>query len=123
MVVANQPTRSSKSLVNREPGRANGTPWVMTPCTGQHSRRRSALTRSRQAPRSRCRQVEDSALVSYRDLVVNSHRGQRSRRDRNRTPTTTASAENSTSVTVIPGRSIKRLNTEVTRTGSALPAR
>src|SRR5664279_2664583 len=93
----------------------------MTPCTGQRSRRRSARNRNRQAPRSRCRQVEDSARVSYRDLVVNSHRGQRSRRDRNRTPTTTASAENSTSVTVIPGRSIKRLNTAVTRTALGPP--
>ncbi len=30
MVVANHPIRSSKSLVNRDPARAKGTPWVRT---------------------------------------------------------------------------------------------
>jgi len=31
IVVANQPTRSSKSQVNRDPARANGTRSVRTP--------------------------------------------------------------------------------------------
>jgi hypothetical protein len=35
MVVASHPTRSSKSRVNRDPARANGTPCVRTPWVGQ----------------------------------------------------------------------------------------
>jgi len=50
-------TTSSKSRVNRAPGRAQGTVSVRTrPQARQASRRISACRYSRAAPRSRCRQ-------------------------------------------------------------------
>jgi hypothetical protein len=51
--VTNHATRSSKSAVNRAPARANGTPSTGTPCSGQRSRLRLALTSSRHTPPSR----------------------------------------------------------------------
>ena len=54
-------------------------------------------------------------------MVVNWQTGQCSFWLRSFTVTTTWAASNLTPVTVIPGRSIKRVNTVVTRTG-ALPS-
>ena len=53
--VASHATRHSKSRVNSDPGRANGTLSVRAPCTGHHSRRRRQWISNRQMPRSRCR--------------------------------------------------------------------
>ncbi len=41
---ASHATRHSKSRVKSDPGRANGTPSVRTPCTGQVRRRSATVT-------------------------------------------------------------------------------
>ncbi|MGB7360515.1 MAG: hypothetical protein WA944_22130, partial [Mycobacterium sp.] len=41
---ASQTARSSKSRVNPDPGRANGTDSASTPCSGQRNRRRRSLS-------------------------------------------------------------------------------
>src|SRR5664279_4365226 len=119
MVVASHPTRSSKSRVNRDPARANGTPWVSTPWVGQARRARSARICSRHRPRSRCRHDEATLRRSYRALVVNPHKGQASMRLRNRTVTTTWSGPKLTLVTYTPRAAMRRLNAVVARTGFA----
>jgi len=53
MVVASQPTRSSKSQVKYVPARVKGTSSRRTPCAGKQRRRSSALTSRRQAPGAR----------------------------------------------------------------------
>ena len=74
-------TRHSKSRVNSERGRANGTPSVRAPCTRHHSRRRRQWTSSRQTPRSRCRQTESSPAACPCALRVEyPHSGQTSSR-------------------------------------------
>ena len=121
--VTSHTTRSSKSDVNRAPGRANGTPSVTTPWTGQASRRRRILSRHRRPPRSRCLQDESTSRRSYRRNVVNEHTGQANTRRRRQTSMTTdpppAGSSRSTPTTRSPGRSRTRFSKVVARTGGS----
>ena len=115
-------TRSSKSLVNRAPSRANGTPSTCTPCSGQRSRLSRARISSRQTPRSRCRQTESWCCSFSRAIVEYEHFGQTSFLRRNATQTTTWSGSKRTFLTHTPDRSSRRENAAVTRTGDDLPS-
>jgi len=121
--VTSHTTRSSKSDVNRAPRRANGTPSVTTPWTGQASRRRRILSRHRRPPRSRCLQDESTSRRSYRRDVVNEHTGQANTRRRRQTSMTTdpppAGSSRSTPTTRSPGRSRTRFSKVVARTGGS----
>ena len=94
--VASRATRHSKSRVNSERGRANGTPSVRAPCTGHHSRRRRQWISSRQTPKSRWRQTESSGRVSLRPHVEYEHFGHWSFLRRSATSTITRSGSNRT---------------------------
>ena len=121
--VASHATRHSKSRVNSDPGRANGTLSVRAPCTRHHSRRRRQRTSSRQIPRSKCRQTESTGRLSFRDRVEYPHSGQTSSRRRNATSTTTLSGSKRTLLTHTPGRRRSLENAVVTRTLSSSPDR
>jgi hypothetical protein len=71
--VTSHTTRSSKSVVNRAPARANGTASVTTPCSGQASRRRRIRSRHTRPPRSRCLHEESTCRRLYRRDVLNEH--------------------------------------------------
>jgi len=121
--VTSHTTRSSKSDVNRAPGRANGTASVTTPWAGHASRRRRILSRQGRPPRSRCLDDESTSRRSYRWAVVNWHAVQASNRRRNATSTTTdpppPGPPRSTPVTRTPGRSRTRFSKVVARTGGS----
>src|ERR1035437_3082693 len=120
--VTNHTTRSSKSAVNRAPGRANGTFWVTTPWVGHRSLRR-ILSRQTRPPRSRCLQDESTSRRAYRSDVVNEHAGQANNRARNATSITTwpvpSTSPRSTPVTRTPGRSKTRLSKVLARMGGS----
>ena len=115
-------TRHSKSRVNSDPGRANGTLSVRAPCTRHHTRRRRQPTSSRQIPRSKCRQTESTGRLSFRARVEYPHSGQTSSRRRSATSTTTRSGSNRTFLTHTPGRRRSLENAVVTRTLSSSQA-
>ena len=121
--VISHATKHSKSRVNSEPGRANGTPSVRAPCSGHHNRRRRQWTSSRQTPRSRCRQTESSGRVSFRAAVEYPHSGQTSRRRQSATSTITRSGSNRTFLTPPLARRRSLENAVVTRTLSLLASR
>lgn len=117
VLVAKNATRSSKSRLNRERARANGTPSTRTSCSEHLSRRSPARTKTCQRPKSRCRHVEATARVSYRAQVLNEHIGQTRRRRRRATSTMTEAVPvKETSSTEMPSRANRRLNAVVTRT-------
>jgi hypothetical protein len=122
-LVASHATRHSKSRVNSDPARANGTPSVRAPCSGHHNRRRRQWTSSRQTPRSKCRHTESSGRVSFRAAVEYPHSGQISRRRLSATSTITLSGSNRTFCTHTPGRRRSLENAVVTRTLSLLASR
>ena len=120
---ASHATRHSKSRVNSDAGRANGTPSVRAPCTGHHNRRRRQWTSSRQTPRSRWRQTESSGRVSLRAHVEYEHFGHRSFLRRSATSTITRSGSNRTFRTHTPDSRRSLENAVVTRTLSLLASR
>src|SRR5664279_5188552 len=121
--VTSHTTRSSKSRVNRAPARANGTSSVITPCSGQASRRRRIRSRHSCPPRSRCLQEESTSRRSYRRRVLNEHDGHTSALRRSATSTTTepspSASSSRTPVTLTPERSRTRLSKVVARTGDS----
>ena len=64
VLVARKATRSSKSRLNPERYRANGTSSTRTPWAGQTSRRSPARTTTFQRPMSVCRHRENTGRVS-----------------------------------------------------------
>ena len=63
-------------MLNREPGRANGTPYTTTPWAG-HFRRRRSIVRTRTRPeKSRCRHTDSAQRVSYQAIVEYAQCGQ-----------------------------------------------
>ena len=64
VLVAKNATRSSKSRLNPERCRANGTASTRTPWLGQTSQRSDARTMIFQRPRSSPRQQENPARMS-----------------------------------------------------------
>ena len=64
VLVTSHATRSSKSRVWPDPSRANGTPSVRTPCSGQRSRLRRNTIRQTRPAMSRCRHDESTSRVS-----------------------------------------------------------
>ena len=64
VLVAKNATRSSKSRLNPERCRANGTASTRTPWVGQTSRRGQARTMTFHRPMSVCRQLEHIGGVS-----------------------------------------------------------
>ncbi len=57
-------TVSSNAVVNRDPGRAQGTAATTTPCSGHATRRVVAWRNTCVTPRSRPRQRRGALLVS-----------------------------------------------------------
>jgi hypothetical protein len=116
-------TKHSKSRVNSEPGRANGTLSVRAPCSGHHNLRRRQWTSNRQTPRSRWRHTEFSGRVSLRARVEYPHSGQINLRRLSATSTTTLSGSKRTFRTHTPGSRRSLENAVVTRTLSLLASR
>ena len=119
---ASQAATSSKSRVEREPGRAHPTASNCAPQSGQHTLRSSHSITQRVEPRSRWRHRLCRRSWWCTPRPVCPQREQTSRWRPRRTVTITPSPLKLTAMTAAPRRRSSLLNAVVTRTSSSSQA-